>query len=209
MIDPDGRDEWEVSMSGKEINWIKESEKHTLYLIDENGKRVKDKNVTVSDRKILDNLRVSHPFTQETSEGVKYRDGDQRLAYFDLNSLKDGVKLFYFMARNTTSEWTLRKGIKNGKTIYGIGTYGFDNQSPYLFWNKSKTLISIHSHPLPIDNIRIEFDETWGDRVDSKNNTWPEYVFNKNSGRIWIVQNQKAKVYVDKGNYNIILKIIK
>ncbi|MCS3282146.1 hypothetical protein NXV73_05255 [Bacteroides salyersiae] len=54
FIDPDGTDVWELRYDGT-VEWIEESEKHTMYALNQDGERT-GASISISDRTIFDQL---------------------------------------------------------------------------------------------------------------------------------------------------------
>ncbi len=134
-IDPDGMDEWEINNKGK-VKWIKESEKHTLYVIDDEGKRTGN-SVTVKDRKILDQLTK-----KRTDFNGKYAITTNK---------KDAFKVFKFAADNTDVEWGIDGYRTSEDNEYVVRTSHSEDavtmSTSLSKYNEFDQIFNIHSHP--------------------------------------------------------------
>ncbi|MFV0501498.1 MAG: RHS repeat-associated core domain-containing protein, partial [Bacteroidales bacterium] len=209
VVDPDGMDEWEVNQKG-EVNWIKQSKKHTMYALDENGNRSK-KSLTLNNRNIFDQLAKKN----------KAADGktDMRKAVGGENSQTDMAKTFMFMAENTTSEWRIDRFDDNGKSGYSLGTLLNSTLSPSaedMGHSGLSVITMIHSHPLTAPNISDEVSSMgWnamengkyfrnGDSYYKSNSNMRNanyYTYFPQSGRLWEVTGRQPN-YIRNINSN-------
>jgi RHS repeat-associated protein len=139
FFDPDGMDEWEVNSTGH-VTWIRDSEKHTLYAVDENGKR--GNSLTLKKRDTFDQLANKD---RKTTDGK-----DMRLAKGGENSQDDYAQTFLFMADNTDVEWRMDRYSEGGENRYALGTK-HDKQETIstedIGYSSEKTIAFIHNHP--------------------------------------------------------------
>ncbi|HAQ65837.1 MAG TPA: hypothetical protein DCR43_08310, partial [Bacteroidales bacterium] len=142
VIDPYGEDEWEVGSNGR-VKWIRESKKHTLYKVDDNGKRT-DESLTMNKRDLFDQLSAR-------PDGVSVADGDNR-------SQKDMAEAFTFLADHTDVEWRMdRYKTDNGEERYSLGSnhslgdcLGGSRTSPsaeQMCHSGESVIAFVHSHP--------------------------------------------------------------
>lgn len=135
FVDPDGKDVWELQPNGT-VTWIKESEKHTMYALNEDGERT-GASITISDRSIFDQL------TENDGQGT-----------YAISSSHETGDVFLFAADNTNVEWGLD------------GFQGKNSRNYLIYTNKDKESVSrndmgnegltmanqffaMHSHPDP------------------------------------------------------------
>ena len=140
VVDPNGKDEWEINKQGK-IYWLRKSDTHRLYALDKNNKRTGDY-ITVNDRSSLDDLTIDR----------KDYDG-----HYSVCNKEDAFKIFKFGADNCDVEWAVagyRKtdgGLKyvvgtaneNPDVLYTGAVYSFHNIKGF---NKYDLSFEIHSH---------------------------------------------------------------
>ncbi|MDD2964216.1 MAG: JAB-like toxin 1 domain-containing protein [Bacteroidales bacterium] len=142
VIDPFGEDEWEVGSSGR-INWIKESKTHTLYKIDNKGKRTGE-SLTMNKRDLFDQLSAK-------SDGVSVAVGGKK-------SQKNMTEAFKFLADNTDVEWRMdRFREEDGIDGFSLGSNhslgdgpGGSRTSPSAedMGHSGESVIAfVHSHP--------------------------------------------------------------
>ena len=112
FIDPDGTDVWELRYDGT-VEWIEESEKHTMYALNQDGERT-GASISISDRTIFDQL----------AEGRNRSDYDGSYAITNSHEVGD---VYIFAANNTKVEWGLSgyQG-KNGRQ-YVLHTQNINN----------------------------------------------------------------------------------
>jgi len=119
LIDPDGRDEWEVNPNG-EIFFIKESEKHQLFAIDKNGNRTTDK----------DGNFVSQDVDKDMMNSITC-GSDAKKEWSSMNTTgkeEMGKSLFGFLSKNTDVEWSFWGG-NDGETGDGFSNLSTSHQA--------------------------------------------------------------------------------
>ena len=94
LVDPDGRDIWEINGEGKVINHIKDKTKDAFYMVDDNGKRIKGDGASIE-------------FKYGTITDSKRATLINRAISFSVNSESAGAELFRFFADNTQIEYGL------------------------------------------------------------------------------------------------------
>ena len=135
FIDPDGMDEWEINNKG-EVNWIKESEKHTLFALDKDGNRT-GKSLTLKDRKTFDDLAT-------TGKASNYEKS------FAHGNPSDLASVFLFAADNSDAEWRFSRYDTGNGDQYAIGTVHQNDLaiSPdKMGFSRESEIAFIHSHP--------------------------------------------------------------
>ena len=200
FIDPDGRDEWEINKQG-EVRWIKESDKHTLFALNENGDRT-GASLTLKDRTIFDGLAESganSDYSLSTATGGE-------------NSQDAMLQTFKFAADNTNVEWRVdRFRAEGGGSNYSIGTIhntGFAPTAEAMGHSKSSVIAFIHSHPnTSLADERYSMGSYYprtdipklGGSVDGdcrvKRSDYPNtpyYMYSPNSGNVWAVSTKGA-----------------
>jgi RHS repeat-associated protein len=157
-IDPDGMDEWEVNKKTGEVKWIKESEKHQLYVVNNKGKRTGNF-VEVKNRDVLDQLT-----TKDASGNSVSKD-------HTTGSIDDVFKVFKFCSDNTSVEWGLARYNENKYAVYTSHSSDGINFPANIGLGRINAFV--HSHPGgPMKNDDLAWYEkmTMGEitRPDSK-----------------------------------------
>ena len=134
MVDPDGRNDYEVNPQGyiKEVpSEVQKSEIHTLYAVDKDGKRTGSK-INVNNKSILDNLTKN----RSDYEG-----------HYSLSKSSEVLPIFSFLAdASSDAEWGMMKFSDNSYSIY---TSHIVDKVDRYFGKKNEFDIkfNIHSHP--------------------------------------------------------------
>ena len=209
FIDPDGTDVWELRYDGT-VEWIEESEKHTMYALNQDGERT-GASISISDRTIFDQL----------AEGRNRSDYDGSYAISNSHEVGD---VYIFAANNTKVEWGLSgyQG-KNGRQ-YVLHTQNINNT--VLPRDNSEEGLTIanqyfdmHSHP---DHDGTEGGSGYiiggGDKKFVTNNyqkakeqgTTPPtyYVYHRQSKIIYQYTPWKSNIYIKKVTNNTGLRFI-
>ncbi len=144
LIDPDGRDEYEVNPEGyirKVENSI--SNKNILYSVDENGIRNGPK-ISIKNKSVLDELtkkRLDFRGTDADNKNLKY-------GHYAYSKSSETLKLFVFLADvSSSAEWGLEK--------YDDGSFGVftlhQNDAVKTYegskYKLTNVVYNIHSHP--------------------------------------------------------------
>ena len=153
LVDPDGRDVWEINKKGKVVNHIVTNETDAFYIVDDEGKRVEGKMIdfeygTVSS----DNTKRNQCNIYKNKEG---KEEKAMLDWYGLRGDENGKCLFEFLSQNTDVEWgLLQMGEKgaNGLNVVGTSHRNSSERSIKFLWDKKfKFGYSIrafnHSHP--------------------------------------------------------------
>ncbi|MCD8177595.1 MAG: RHS repeat-associated core domain-containing protein [Tannerellaceae bacterium] len=90
-IDPDGMDEWEINKKTGQISWIKESDTHQLFALDNSGVRT-GSSITIKNRDILDQL-------SQTMDNFR--------GQYAKTTSSDVGSIFLFAADHSDVEWAL------------------------------------------------------------------------------------------------------
>lgn len=206
FVDPDGKDVWELQPNGT-VTWIKESEKHTMYALNEDGERT-GASITISDRSIFDQL------TENDGQGT-----------YAISSSHETGDVFLFAADNTNVEWGLD------------GFQGKNNRQYIVFTEKDKQTVDridnndgltmanqffgMHSHPDPNGTKGGSGyqDREWGgDRsfiINRFNSAKDQgislptyYVYHKHSKTIYQYTPWSSDIYIKKVTTNNGLRFI-
>ena len=132
MVDPEGKDIWELHQDGT-VHFVEKNERnHILYATNKNGDRI---NKSLSFRSDFFPKALSN-----VNNGVSKVE-------LNKSEYKEGVALFLFAADNTSVEWTFHAG----EEMVVVGTlHDRDNVGSYTdFGFTNRPLISIHSYPGP------------------------------------------------------------
>ena len=100
LVDPDGRDIWEINGKGVIVNHIKDNSKDAFFLVDNRGNRIK-----------------SIAFKYGTIKGYKKATRHRNTTSFNVSSESAGAELFKFFADNTMIEYGLINTESNGSTV--------------------------------------------------------------------------------------------
>ena len=166
LVDPDGRDVWEIDSKGN-ITWKEENTKKTIvYAINEQGERTS--HVELSSDDILSQMQEH---AKKCENNVPPAKGKLQGAVS--SNKKDIVKLFDFVSKNTNAEWGIYAFKKGKSSKYGIITFQYDFKTPGasrfaqigVFEDVAEWSIStmIHCHPNPRSKDE-EVSSLWGDR---------------------------------------------
>ncbi|MCQ2219336.1 MAG: RHS repeat-associated core domain-containing protein [Paludibacteraceae bacterium] len=141
MVDPDGRDEYEVNPQGY-VSRVKECEKHTLYAIGNDGKRTGSE-INVRNKSILDDLTKN----RNDYKGTDAKGKNIKSGHYSFSKAKESMKIFTFLSDvSSEAEWDLTK-YKDG--FYGLfTTHQRDAVSEYKgHYGLTDIEFDIHSHP--------------------------------------------------------------
>ena len=153
LVDPEGRDVWEIHRDGRVIQKEK-SEEHILYAVDAYGSRGDFMNFSSED--ILLKLKKDNIIKETRSINFGA----------DKESVENAIGLFLFLADNTSFEWAVHIGKDN--TVLGTKY----NETAAGYWGDYGLMdvpeTSIHSHPGKygskyenfgeVDDLRGDFD---------------------------------------------------
>ena len=203
IIDPDGRDEWELNKKTGEVKWKNDNggeKNHSLHVYDKNGKSISS--VNVKDRKILESLEIGRGSVNSyDAEGNRQSSTTERYAYGGKNSKGDILNIFHFASTNSDVEWSLNYANVDGEAQYAIGSYGRESYSRGEFFNSQDIITSIHSHPGKAKgtNYNKEIQSMKGDMNQTTN--YSRYVSMPNSTRLFNVKKGQAS-YIRNINGN-------
>ena len=183
-----------------------ENNKHDrLYATDDNG-NVTENHVQINKDKASDNTVISDlsksEYVGKNADGSKNRS----IATTDASGQDNIFQVFLFAANNSDVEWSAVRGVKDGKELFGVGTYQNGIQSPGFDdygLSIQETISEMHSHT-HTTTMRDELGSLYGDRghyqgLDRKNGgkkPFNYYVYMKNSGRLFSLGS-----YYSKGEY--------
>jgi len=206
VIDPDGRDEWEINTKGK-VTWKEKSDTHTLHAVGSDGKRT-GASLTLKDRTIFDNLAKTG---KDSNYTASFSVGDK-------NSKEDMLKVFKFAADNTpNAEWRIDKfRTDNGGIGYSVGTAHMMKAitSEQMGYKTSSVIAFIHSHPGAGKDWELGsmgFNHIKNDKMNYTKNSDVDYKMNvaayKNplyytyfpiSGNLWLVRDRDKPAFIRK-----------
>ena len=177
LLDPDGRDIWEINRNGKVVNHIKDRTQDAFYIVkqDANGnyQRIKTTDANGNAIDVGISFRYGTVRYRRPEIDIQNKDGSvipTRFTIFEIKGDDNATRLFEFMANpqeTTNVEWTHAKiGFKNsGRNIVGtshdtkstaIGAYLRDTQYTLREVN--------HNHPRGTGpSIKEEDGRRWGD----------------------------------------------
>ncbi|MDR2979477.1 MAG: hypothetical protein LBV02_03415, partial [Bacteroidales bacterium] len=210
LIDPDGRDEWEMNKRGDIVrkNNNGGEDQHTLHAVDKKGNRT-GASTEVKDRSVLDQLsKVKGIANDRDGEGTVQESGNIRNATGGRENLDDMLNVFKFAADNTDVEWKFEYGKSNGKAEYSVGTWGLSGSVGNVLSGKN-LITTIHSHSafMVPDNIEGEKYSMGTDRAHSKHRNYNQYVYMAASKRMYNVNKGTSsfirKVTNSKGFINV------
>ena len=143
-IDPDGRDVWEINQSGQ-VNWIEQSELHTMYALDRDGQRTGN-SITVDDRSIFDNLAATG-----AASGYK--------ASYSGGNPSELASVFLFAADNSNAEWRFSRYNTGKGDQYAIGTVHDSDLAinpEQMGFARENEIAFAHSHPGAFTSLQSE-----------------------------------------------------
>ncbi len=142
VVDPDGRDEWELNTKGEIIKRITNKKEDSFHVMDKNGNRSTDKSIG--------------GFEYGTIKEMKNKD----LTMFRIQGDKNATSIFEFMAKNTDVEWTHAKvgEEKSGKNVIGTSHSASSTKVGHYLRMSGWTLREVNhnhpnGHPFPSDYI--------------------------------------------------------
>jgi RHS repeat-associated protein len=136
MVDPDGKDVWEINSKG-EIVWKEKSEMHRLYSLNRDGSRNETNFVEINDRSVLDGLTATG---KESDYTVSYAHGDPT----------DLASIFLFASDNSNAEWRFSRYNTGNGDQYAVGTAhnsGLAITTKQMGYSLESEIAFIHSHP--------------------------------------------------------------
>ena len=101
LVDPDGRDEWEINSKGDIVKQIKTDKHDAFFFVSKAGKRVKGKSLSFEYGTI------------EKASGQK-TDGGTRYDVYQVRGDKHAKQLFESFAKNTSVEWSIMQTVTEG-----------------------------------------------------------------------------------------------
>jgi len=126
VIDPDGRDEWEINGKGETTKHIKTTAHDAFYMVDKDGKRIEGKSKEFAYGTVKAN----------NTPTVNVRGNPTKLNIFDIKGDDNAKATFEFFSENTTVEWTHAKtgniegengsnmvGTSHEETSTAVGSY--------------------------------------------------------------------------------------
>ena len=110
LVDPDGRDEWEINSKGDIVKQIKTDKHDAFFFVSKAGKRVKGKSLSFEYGTI------------EKASGQK-TDGGTRYDVYQVRGDKHAKQLFESFAKNTSVEWSIMQtGTEGAKGLNYLTT---------------------------------------------------------------------------------------
>ena len=136
LVDPDGRDIWEVSETTGKVSWKEKSNEHKLYVTDAYGQRTGQCLSMKSDALFL-------KLSKTDANGNSYFVGGS-------NDQGNLLKAFLFLADNTKVEWRYDRFRDGESQNFSLATAHSKNFSPtatQIGHSESSVIADIHSHP--------------------------------------------------------------
>ena len=155
MIDPDGKDEWEINSLGQIVSRIETSKHDAFFIVDDNNKRIEGKSIFFKHGTVFNSFHSHTKVKEETNEKGKEKEVTKNFDVYEMRGDSNSTKLFEFMAENTSVEWGHMKFGVEGNRGYNVLTtshekgaeYGavdmFNKQYRFGYYMREHT----HSHP--------------------------------------------------------------
>ena len=184
LVDPDGRDVWEIDRNGRVIDRIEDKTQDAFHIVEknENGKyqRVDNLSIRFDYGTIVDQR---NPEVQIIRKGIKSK---VQLTLFEVKGDENATKLFEFMGQHgitTDVEWShLKIGTQDSeKNIVGTsGNYNFSAVNGYIF-NMGYTIREDnHSH---VTSSKVsDADKEHAKKLHSKFPNTPAYNYFPDDG---------------------------
>lgn len=110
LVDPDGRDEWEINSKGDIVKQIKTDKHDAFFFVSKAGKRVKGKSLS------FEYGTIEKASGQETDGGTRYD-------VYQVRGDKHAKQLFESFAKNTSVEWSIMQtGTEGAKGLNYLTT---------------------------------------------------------------------------------------
>lgn len=210
-VDPTGAldDEWELNKKTGEITWVKESNKHQLFALDENGKRTGE-SITVNNRDVLDQFSTKGDLDRKDADGNSISKGHST------GSIDDVFNVFLFGANNSNVEWATARYNDDQYAVWS-GNVEADSKSnihQHVASPNSVGLSNInahlHSHPnINLTGERFSMGEgytgynpysDWGHKIEGTR-PYPMYVYFPNSRNLYHISEYKISLNSRISNY--------
>ena len=133
LVDPDGRDIWEINKEGKVVNHIEDKSKDAFFMVDNDGKR-----------------KESISFKYGTIKDFKKANWFRNATSFNVSSESAGAELFKFFADNTMIEYGLINTESNGSTVmtnHEESSVEASKMAKEMDGNGQKITSIVHNHP--------------------------------------------------------------
>lgn len=190
FIDPDGmapETDYGILKNGQ-IRQIgpTDNKPDKLYALNNDGtKNNKVAPITVSDKKILSNLKEIKEDKPGKQGSILLRSSVETATD---KAIDDYAKVFYFAAMNSEVEWNLGHVTKGDKNLIGLGTIEQPTLGPgmsMLFGNNIEVISRTHSHPMP--SLSEEKGSMYGDirQAEELKKNYKNYVLMNGSGNLW------------------------
>jgi hypothetical protein len=143
IIDPDGRDEWEINEQGKVTKHIQTKAHDAFYIVDKDGKRIEGKSLSFKYGTVKSQFNAS----QRDSKGKPYN-----MHFFKMQGDKNSRKALEFFHNNTNVEWSQssvgkESGDKGINYLSNSEIKDSEAGAGYLFSNGYFFREHVHSHP--------------------------------------------------------------
>ncbi|MBR0055450.1 MAG: hypothetical protein IJP65_09130, partial [Bacteroidales bacterium] len=145
LVDPDGRDIWEVSETTGKVSWKEKSNEHKLYVTDAYGQRTGQCLSMKSDALFL-------KLSKTDANGNSYFVGGS-------NDQGNLLKAFLFLADNTKVEWRYDRFRDGESQNFSLATAHSQNSSPtatQIGHSESSVIADVHSHPNARSNYELQ-----------------------------------------------------
>ena len=184
LVDPDGRDVWEIDRNGRVIDRIEDKTQDAFHIVEknENGKyqRVDNLSIRFDYGTIVDQR---NPEVQIIRKGIKSK---VQLTLFEVKGDENATKLFEFMGQHgitTDVEWShLKIGTQDSEKniVVTSGNYNFSAVNGYIF-NMGYTIREDnHSH---VTSSKVsDADKEHAKKLHSKFPNTPAYNYFPDDG---------------------------
>ena len=176
LIDPDGRDIWEINKEGKIVNHIKDKNKDAFFMVDNDGNR-----------------KESIAFKYGTIKG--YKKGSDATS-----SESAGAELFKFFADNTMIEYGLINTESNGSTVmtnHKESSVGASKMAKEMNDDGQKITSIVHNHPHNTNPSGFNKDSKQGDKfsalqlLESQGRLVDRFVYKPKNGSLVSYDNKQ------------------
>ena len=163
LVDPDGRDIWEINQEGKIVNRIKTTERDAFYIVDDNGNRMVDEN----NKLCIKSISFKYGSVKESS----INDRLLNQTGFNITDNSMGADLFKFLADNTSVEYGLITTENKGSflmTNHKEESVYASSYAKKLSNDGAKVTSVSHNHPRGTEPSGFGRRDTHGDKFSAR-----------------------------------------
>ena len=153
LLDPDGKDVWEINNERRIVNHIKDKSKDAFYIVDNDGKR-----------------KESIFFKYGTIQDYKKSTWFRSTTSFNVSSESAGAELFKFFADNTMIEYGLINTESNGSMVmtnHKESSVEASKMAKKMNDDGQKVTSIVHNHPHNSDPSGFNKGSTRGDKFSA------------------------------------------